>query len=119
MAAATSTGGINYKKPGRVGDSAVIGAGTYATEHCAVSCTGKGEAFIRKSIASFVCHLVQLGVPLEEAAFRAIFEEISSIEAKGGLIAMDQFGQCVMPFSTLSMSRGYWQSGGTPLIFLD
>jgi L-asparaginase / beta-aspartyl-peptidase len=119
LAAATSTGGINYKMAGRVGDSAVIGAGTYATELCAVSCTGRGEAFIRKSISSFVCLLIRMGASLEEAAFRAIFEELASIQGEGGLIAIDCLGRCAMPFSTLSMSRGYWQAEGTPLVFLD
>lgn len=119
LAAATSTGGINYKMPGRVGDSAIIGAGTYATEFCAISCTGKGEAFIRKSIASFVSQLVRLGISLEEAVSRAIFEELASIHAQGGLIAVDRLGNCFMPFSTLSMSRGCWQSGGKPLVFLE
>jgi beta-aspartyl-peptidase (threonine type) len=119
LAAATSTGGINYKMAGRVGDASVIGAGTYATEFCAVSCTGQGEAFIKKSIASFVCQLVRFGVSLDEAAFRAIFEELASVDGQGGLIAIDHFGRCVMPFSTLSMSRGYWQADGKPMIFLD
>lgn len=119
LAAATSTGGINYKMAGRVGDSALIGAGNYATPYCAVSCTGQGEMFIRKSVASFVCHLVRSGVPLEEAAFRAIFEELPSIGGKGGLIAINHLGQCVMPFNTLTMSRGYWQAGGRPLVYLD
>jgi beta-aspartyl-peptidase (threonine type) len=119
LAAATSTGGINYKMAGRVGDSAVIGAGIYATELCAVSCTGQGEAFIRKSIASFVCQLIRMGASLEEAAFSAIFEEIASIQGRGGLIAIDCLGRCVMPFNTSSMSRGYWQAEGNHLVFLD
>jgi L-asparaginase / beta-aspartyl-peptidase len=119
LAAATSTGGINYKMPGRVGDSAVIGAGTYATIDCAVSCTGKGEAFIRRSISNFVCQLVRMGIPLDEVAFRAIFEELASVEGQGGLIAIDRWGRCAMPFSTRSMCRGYWQEGGIPAIFLD
>jgi L-asparaginase / beta-aspartyl-peptidase len=119
LAAATSTGGINFKMAGRIGDSALIGAGTYATGYCAVSCTGQGEAFIRLSTASFVCQLVRLGVSLEEAARRAIFEEISSIGGKGGLIAIDHLGSCAMPFNTLSMCRGYWQKGGKPIIYSD
>jgi beta-aspartyl-peptidase (threonine type) len=118
LAAATSTGGINYKMPGRVGDSAIIGAGTYATEYCAVSCTGRGEAFIRKSIAGFTCQLVRFGIALDDAAFRAIFEELASINGLGGLIAIDHMGRCAMPFNTLSMSRGYWQAGGSPMVFL-
>jgi beta-aspartyl-peptidase (threonine type) len=119
LAAATSTGGINYKMAGRVGDSAIIGAGTYATEYCAVSCTGLGEVFIRQAVASVICQLVKMGVSLEDAAFGAIFEEISFIGGLGGLIAMDRLGCCVMPFSTLSMSRGYWRVGGKPHVYLD
>lgn len=119
LAAATSSGGINYKMNGRVGDSALIGAGTYANPYCAVSCTGRGEIFIRRSIASFVCLLVSLGFSLEVAAFKAIFEEVESIGGKGGLIAIDCLGNCVMPFNTPSMSRGYWLAGEDPVIDLD
>ncbi len=119
LAAATSTGGLNYKMAGRVGDSAVIGAGTYANKYCAVSCTGKGEFFIRQSIASFVCQAIRLGIPLEEAAFCGIFERVSSIGGEGGLIAIDHLGRCAMPYNTLSMSRGYWHAGGAPMIYLD
>lgn len=70
------------------------------------------------SLMSSDSRAVYLGFPLEEAAFRAIFEELASVGGQGGLIALDAQGHCVMPFSTLSMSRGYWQAGGNPMVSL-
>lgn len=113
-AAATSTGGMTNKKWGRVGDSPMIGAGTYANDHtCAVSCTGSGEFFIRGVVAYDVsCLMEYKGLPLEEAADEVINNRILKIGGDGGLIAVDAHGNIAMPFNTEGMYRGFRTSSG-------
>jgi beta-aspartyl-peptidase (threonine type) len=114
LAAATSTGGMVYKKYGRIGDSPVIGAGTYANnESCAISCTGHGEFFIRNSVAFDVsARMLYLGETIDQAANYIINEKLKSQGAAGGLIALDKEGNLSMPFNTPGMFRGYVKAGG-------
>ena len=120
LAAATSTGGMVYKKYGRIGDSPIIGAGTYANnESCAVSCTGHGEYFIRNSVAFDVsARMLYLGETLEKAAGYIINEKLKSMGANGGLIALDKEGNLSMPFNTSGMFRGYVKKGEMPRVFI-
>ncbi|HSD62188.1 MAG TPA: isoaspartyl peptidase/L-asparaginase [Ignavibacteriaceae bacterium] len=106
LAAATSTGGLQNKMPGRIGDSPIIGAGTYANNKtCAISCTGEGELFIRNNIAFNVSALMEYkGMSLKEAADELIYHRLN--EDTGGLIAIDKDGNYAMPFNTNGMLRG-------------
>jgi beta-aspartyl-peptidase (threonine type) len=110
LAAATSTGGITGQPPGRVGDSPLIGAGTWADERAAVSCTGDGEVFIRVGVARWLAAMISDGVAVEEAAERAL-TEVNRLGGKGGLIALDRDGRASLPFSTQAMPRGIWRGG--------
>jgi isoaspartyl peptidase/L-asparaginase-like protein (Ntn-hydrolase superfamily) len=110
LAAGTSTGGIRGQPPGRVGDSPLIGAGTWADERVAVSCTGDGEAFIRAGTARWIGARVEHGIPVAEAAERAL-DEVKALQAAGGLIAVDAGGTASMPFLTRAMPRGLWRPG--------
>ncbi|MFT5230688.1 MAG: beta-aspartyl-peptidase (threonine type) [Planctomycetota bacterium] len=114
IAAATSTGGMTNKKWGRVGDSPMIGAGTYANNKtCAVSCTGSGEFFIRGVVAYDVsCLMEYKGLSLEEAAKEVIQNRIRKIGGDGGLIAVDAKGNMTMPFNTEGMYRAFKKSTG-------
>ena len=114
LAAATSTGGLPGKMAGRVGDSPIIGAGTYANNRtCAVSATGHGEYFIRNVVAYDVSALMEYrGIPLEEAGKMVVMEKLRSQKAEGGLIAIDRDGNIIMPFNTNMMFRGFIKSGG-------
>ena len=109
LAAATSTGGLMMKMKGRIGDTPIIGAGTYANNAtCAVSCTGTGEYFMRNVIAYDVSALIEYrGLTLSEAADYLIFEKLTSQGGGGGLIAVDKDGNITMPFNTNAMFRGY------------
>jgi beta-aspartyl-peptidase (threonine type) len=113
LAAGTSTGGITNKEFGRVGDSPIIGAGTYANNQtCAVSCTGDGEYFIRAAVAHTVSSLMEYkGMPVKEAAEIAL-ENAKKLGGTGGLIALDGKGNFAMPFSTSGMYRGSVDAGG-------
>jgi isoaspartyl peptidase/L-asparaginase-like protein (Ntn-hydrolase superfamily) len=115
LAAATSTGGLHGQRPGRVGDSPVIGAGTWADRRVAVSCTGKGEAFVRAGAARLLGALVASGVRLEAAA-RAVLDEVAECDGDGGLIAVDARGEIVLLFSTEAMPRGVWRDGEDPVV---
>jgi beta-aspartyl-peptidase (threonine type) len=108
LAAATSTGGITNKMPGRVGDSAVIGAGTYASNaSCAVSCTGTGEFFIRATVARDVCALVEYGRIDARAATRHVIERrLARIGGRGGVIVVDRNGRIACAFNTDILYRG-------------
>lgn len=107
LAAGTSTGGMMMKEYGRVGDSPIIGAGTYADNAgCAVSCTGHGEYFIRNHVAGQLSLRVQNGEDLESVANNIIFEVLNRQEGAGGLIAIDHMGNVAMPFNTNGMFRG-------------
>ncbi len=107
LAAATSTGGIIAKLPGRVGDSALIGAGTWADNAtCAVSATGTGEAIMRAAFAHEVHALMRYRrLPLEEACLRAV-DRVVAIRGAVGCVAVDAHGGTAMPFSTPAMPRG-------------
>lgn len=114
LAAATSTGGMTNKRAGRVGDSPLIGAGTYANnESCAVSATGDGEFFIRSVVAHDICALVAYKkVSLEAAAREVIHEKIEKLKATGGVIALDKAGHIVMDFNSGGMFRASRDSRG-------
>ncbi len=114
LAAATSTGGMTGKMVGRVGDSPIIGAGTYAKNNtCAVSATGHGEYFIRNVVAYDLSALMEyLGMPVAEAGKRIIMEKLGQQKAAGGLIAVDKDGNIAMPFNTNAMFRGFAKSTG-------
>lgn len=114
IAAATSTGGMTNKKWGRVGDSPMIGAGTYANNNtCAISCTGSGEFFIRGVVAYDVSCLMEYnGLSLQEAANEVIHKRILNINGDGGLIAVDAQGNIAMPFNTEGMYRACMSSNG-------
>ena len=109
LAAGTSTGGMFRKKWGRIGDSPVIGAGTYADNNsCAVSCTGHGEYFIRHAVAFNLCARVKyLEENIESAANYIIHKELNPDAGNGGLIAVDKNGNIAMPFNSGGMFRGY------------
>lgn len=108
LAAGTSTGGMTNKSHGRVGDSPIIGAGTYANnKSCAVSATGHGEFFIRATVAHSICALMEYGgLSLEEASNRIVMEQLVEMGGDGGIIAVDKDGNMVMPFNTAGMFRG-------------
>jgi len=113
LAAATSTGGMTNKQPGRVGDSPLIGAGTYADNRtAAVSCTGTGEMFIRAAAAYDVCaRMAYAGATLEAAAGAVVMDTLPAIGGRGGLIAVDRRGGISMPFNTDGMYRGWARVG--------
>ncbi len=117
LAAATSTGGVRGQPPGRIGDSPLIGAGTWADARVAVSCTGDGEAFIRSGAARHIAALIEHGVPLADAAQRCL-DDVSALGGRGGLIAVDAQGSVAMPFSTELMPRGMWRSGQEPTAWI-
>jgi beta-aspartyl-peptidase (threonine type) len=113
LAAATSTGGMTNKRPGRIGDSPVIGAGTYANNAtCAVSCTGDGEYFIRAAVAHTISALMEYrGMKLQEAA-QAALDKAKQLGGEGGLIAIDKDGAMALPFNSNGMYRGHVDSDG-------
>jgi len=113
IAAATSTGGMTNKKFGRVGDSPIIGSGTYANNKtCAVSCTGSGEYFLRGVVAYDVsCLMEYKGLSLAEATKTVIQERLIEIGGDGGLIAVDQKGNVSLEFNTEGMYRGSFVGG--------
>jgi beta-aspartyl-peptidase (threonine type) len=113
IAAGTSTGGLQGKMWGRVGDSPIIGAGTYASnQSCAVSGTGTGEYFIRLGVAREVCNLVQFkGMTLQQAADQVIHKELEALHGDGGLIAIAPDGQQAWSFNTPGMFRARLAEG--------
>jgi beta-aspartyl-peptidase (threonine type) len=114
LAAATSTGGLTNKHRGRVGDSPIIGAGTYADDGwCAVSGTGQGEFFIRQVVAFDVCALVQYRhLTLAQAVRELIHEKLRRSGGEGGVIAVDRSGHIAMDFNSVGMFRGARDSAG-------
>ena len=114
LAAATSTGGMTGKRYGRVGDSPIIGAGTYADNgSCAISATGHGEYFIRTAVAHDICARVAYGgATLQEAADAVVMQRLAKLGGEGGIIAVDASGQVVMSFNSEGMFRGARSSGG-------
>jgi len=105
LAAATSTGGVFGKLPGRVGDSPLIGAGGWADERVAISCTGQGEYFIRVAAAAQLAFRMRFGGQGLEQAADAVLAEIRALGGEGGLIAVDATGRIVMPFVSAGMKR--------------
>lgn len=106
LAAGTSTGGTSNKRWGRVGDSPIIGAGTYANNNsCAVSATGHGEFFIRYVVAYNISSRVELGTPLAEAADTVVNDILVKAEGEGGVIALDRHGNIATPFNSEGMYR--------------
>jgi beta-aspartyl-peptidase (threonine type) len=107
LAAGTSTGGMTNKKFGRVGDSSIIGAGTYANNNtCAISCTGHGELFIRSVVAYDIsCLMEYKNLSLKEACDIVVMDKLVKIGGEGGLIALDANGNIVLPFNSEGMYR--------------
>jgi beta-aspartyl-peptidase (threonine type) len=115
LAAGTSTGGMNDKRWGRIGDSPIIGAGTYANSDCAVSGTGWGEFYMRTVAAYEICMKVtQMRIPIKRAAVVVINQEIPSMGGNGGAIALDAQGHISIPFNTDGMYRGWIGASGVP-----
>ncbi len=107
LAAATSTGGMTNKLPGRVGDSPLVGAGCYANNaSVAVSCTGTGEVFIRTLAAYDIAALMEYGgLSLADACERVVMEKLPALGGSGGLIAVDHEGNVALPFNSEGMYR--------------
>lgn len=120
IAAGTSTGGMSDKKFGRVGDSPIIGAGTYANNKtCGVSSTGWGEYFIRLAVAHDISAMMEYaGVSLQEAADSVIMKKLARLGGDGGVIAIDKDGNISMTFNTAGMYRGYIRAKGEAKTFL-
>ncbi len=118
LAAGTSTGGMMMKKFGRVGDSPIIGAGTFADNNtCAVSGTGYGEYFIRLNVARDISDLMAYkNLSLNDAANEVIMNKLPKLGGDGGIIAIDKNGNIAMPFNTEGMYRGYLMNGEQPVI---
>ncbi|MGR9108609.1 MAG: isoaspartyl peptidase/L-asparaginase family protein [Gammaproteobacteria bacterium] len=118
LAAATSTGGIVNKRPGRVGDSPLIGAGVYAdNESCAVSATGRGEDFMRTALCKMIAdYIFLLGKEAENAAETAIDYLGRRVDGRGGVIVIDRLGRCAARFNTAQMIHGWIQHGGETIV---
>lgn len=114
VAAATSTGGMTNKKYGRIGDSPMIGAGTYANNAtCAISCTGHGEVFIRSVAAYDVsCLMEYKGLTLQEAMDKVVNEKLVNMQGEGGMIGVDANGNAALVFNSAGMYRGVKSSKG-------
>lgn len=114
LAAATSTGGMTNKRWGRVGDSPIIGAGTWADDRtCAISCTGHGEFFIRQVVAyDIACLMEYRGLGLVEACRVVLFDKMLRLGGEGGLVAVDAHGNLALPFNSDGMYRAWRTSGG-------
>ncbi|MGH8152036.1 MAG: isoaspartyl peptidase/L-asparaginase, partial [Rhodanobacteraceae bacterium] len=115
LAAATSTGGMTNKRWNRIGDTPVIGAGTYANRACAVSGTGWGEFYIRTAAAHAVCmRVAMLHQSVTDAAEQVINHEIPALGGSGGALALGADGSFVLPFNTQGMYRGHAGADGVP-----
>ena len=117
LAAATSTGGVFGQPPGRVGDTPLIGAGTWADQYVAVSCTGHGEAFIRAGAARQIAMYVQAGMPVGEAT-ELVLADVAALGGRGGLIAVDGTGETACPISSRVMPGGVWREGSDPVVWV-
>jgi beta-aspartyl-peptidase (threonine type) len=108
LSAGTSTGGLNNKRYGRIGDSPIIGAGTYANNRtCAISCTGKGEDFIRLNVAFDIsAQMEYLNLSLDSAVKSVIQYKLKEVKGRGGCVAIDAYGKIVFDFTTTGMYRG-------------
>lgn len=118
LAAATSTGGMTNKMPGRVGDSPIIGAGCYANNaNVAVSCTGTGEVFMKTLAAYDIAALMEYGgLSLHQASERVVMEKLPVLQGSGGVIAIDREGNVALPFNSEGMYRGYGYVGDAPSV---
>ena len=117
IAAGTSTGGMTNKMPGRIGDSPIIGAGTWAENNvCGVSATGHGEFFIRFNVANEICDLIKYKSKDVNEAAEIVIENLKSIGADGGVIVLDAEGNAAMTFNTPAMARAYKNSKGEELV---
>jgi len=118
LAAATSTGGMTNKLPGRVGDSPLPGAGCYANNaNVAVSCTGTGEVFIRALAAYDIAALMEYGgLSLQEACDAVVMEKLPALGGSGGLIAVDREGNVALPFNSEGMYRAWGYAGDAPSV---
>ena len=116
VAAATSTGGMTGKAPGRIGDTPMIGAGTFADDAtCAVSGTGHGEIFVRWTAgAEIAARMRHAGQSLEDAARHVVIEDLGRNDGSGGVIAVDRHGNLSLPFNCEGMYRGWVRSGRAP-----
>lgn len=114
LAAGTSTGGMSNKRYNRIGDSPIIGAGTYADNNsCAVSCTGWGEYFIRLVMAKTICDYVEMkGMPIKDAVNMMLHDKLENMGASGGAIAIDKDGNFTIDFNTYGMNRAWITSEG-------
>lgn len=112
LAAATSTGGLHGKMPGRVGDTPIIGAGCWADERAAVSCTGLGEYFMRVNAAADVSARIKYASETLESAALHVIEDVRSLGGYGGLIAVDAHGNVAAPFASQGMKRALASSRG-------
>lgn len=114
LAAGTSTGGMTNKKFGRIGDSPIIGAGTYANNAtCAISCTGHGELFLRAVVAYDISCLIEYkNLSLKEACQIVVMDKLVKIGGEGGLIALDKFGNIELPFNSDGMYRASLKENG-------
>jgi isoaspartyl peptidase/L-asparaginase-like protein (Ntn-hydrolase superfamily) len=112
LAGGTSTGGAFGKLPGRVGDSPIPGAGVWADDRVAVSCTGAGEMFVRAAVAAQIAHRMRFGgEPLDQAA-EAALAEVAALRGEGGLIALSAAGEIVMPYNSAGMKRAALYADG-------
>jgi L-asparaginase / beta-aspartyl-peptidase len=113
LAAGTSTGGMTNKRYGRIGDSPIIGAGTYASAKCAVSATGWGEFYIRANAAHDICARVEYrNEPIKQAADDVVMGVVPKLGGDGGVIALDADGNIATPFNTEGMYRGWIDKSG-------
>jgi len=115
LAAATSTGGMTNKRDGRIGDTPIIGAGTYADNNtCAVTATGVGEQIMRGMVSYDIAALMEYkGMTLAEAANLVVMEKLAALGGSGGVVAIDRHGHIAMPFNSKGMYRGYMLADGT------
>ncbi|NMM47188.1 isoaspartyl peptidase/L-asparaginase family protein [Marinigracilibium pacificum] len=120
ISAGTSTGGMTNKKYGRIGDSPIIGAGTYADNStCGVSATGHGEYFIRNVVAyDIAARMKYQGTPLADAADEVVMKKLVEMNGSGGIIALDRKGNIAMPFNSKSMFRGYINKKDEPHVYI-
>ena len=117
LAAATSTGGMTNKRYSRIGDTPLIGAGTWADVRCAISCTGNGEYFIRAVAAyDIACLLEYKGLTLEEACRVVVQDKLAPVGGEGGLIAVDAAGNLTLPFNSEGMYRASRTAGGEAVV---
>ena len=117
ITAGTSTGGMTNKMPGRIGDSPIIGAGTWAENNvCGVSATGHGEYFIRFNVANEICDLIKYQSKNVNEAAEIVIEKLKYIGADGGVIVLDSEGNAAMTFNTPAMARAYKNSKGEQLV---